>query len=168
MTKLTADSGVSDAGLRTTVLPQTSAGMIFHDGIAIGKFHGVIRPQTPSGWRTDIANLSRSSDGTVCPDRRRPSPGHEERHVDRFLHVAARFVEDLAHLARHVARERLLALGEQLRGAEEQLRTPRRRHEAPGAIRARGGLDGAFDVVPRGLLKQPDHIVGSGGISVFE
>ena len=74
LTKLTADSGVSDDGLNTTVLPHTSAGMIFHDGIAIGKFHGVITAQTPSGWRTDIANLSRSSDGTVWPYRRRPSP----------------------------------------------------------------------------------------------
>ena len=62
------------AGLNTTVLPQTSAGMIFHDGIAIGKFHGVMIPQTPSGWRTDIANLLRSSDGVVWPNMRRPSP----------------------------------------------------------------------------------------------
>ena len=67
LTKLTAESGVSVAGLKTTVLPQTSAGIIFHEGIAIGKFHGVITAQTPSGWRTDIANLSRSSEGTVWP-----------------------------------------------------------------------------------------------------
>src|SRR4030095_1127261 len=73
LTKLIADSGVSVAGLNTTVLPHTSAGAIFHDGIAIGKFHGVMIEQTPSGWRTDIANLSRSSDGTVCPYCRRPS-----------------------------------------------------------------------------------------------
>src|SRR5258705_12014387 len=65
LTKFNADSGVRVAGLNTTVLPQTSAGMIFHEGIAIGKFHGVMMPQTPSGWRTDMANLSRSSDGTV-------------------------------------------------------------------------------------------------------
>src|SRR5687767_4165872 len=74
LTKLTADSGVCDAGLKTTVLPQTRAGTIFHDGIAIGKFHGVMIEQTPSGCRTDIANLLRSSDGTVCPNIRRPSP----------------------------------------------------------------------------------------------
>ena len=73
-TKFSADSGVSVAGLKTTVLPQTSAGMIFHDGIAIGKFHGVMIAETPTGWRIDIANLSRSSDGTVCPYWRRPSP----------------------------------------------------------------------------------------------
>ena len=73
-TKLTADSGVCDAGLNTTVLPQTRAGMIFHEGIAIGKFQGVMIEHTPSGWRTDIANLLRSSDGTVWPNMRRPSP----------------------------------------------------------------------------------------------
>ena len=74
LTKLHADNGVCDAGLNTTVLPQTSAGMIFHEGIAIGKFHGVMIEHTPSGCRTDIANLLRSSDGTVCPNIRRPSP----------------------------------------------------------------------------------------------
>src|SRR5262245_30961103 len=67
LTKFTADNGVSDDGLNTTVLPHTSAGMIFHEGIAIGKFHDVMTAQTPNGWRTDIANLSRSSDGTVWP-----------------------------------------------------------------------------------------------------
>src|SRR5919205_2567840 len=60
LTKFTADSGVCDAGLKTTVLPHTSAGMIFHEGIAIGKFQGVMIEHTPSGWRTDIANLLRS------------------------------------------------------------------------------------------------------------
>ena len=64
-TKLIADIGVSDAGLNTTVLPQTSAGMIFQDGIAMGKFHGVITEQTPTGCRIDIANLLGSSEGTV-------------------------------------------------------------------------------------------------------
>ena len=66
--------GVSVAGLKTTVLPQTSAGSIFQLGIAIGKFHGVITPTTPIGWRTLMLNLSRSSDGVVWPNRRRPSP----------------------------------------------------------------------------------------------
>ena len=37
-TKRSPSSGVSVAGLKTTVLPQTSAGAIFQDGIAIGKF----------------------------------------------------------------------------------------------------------------------------------
>src|SRR5207342_3278046 len=67
-TKLTPDAGASSAGLNTTVLPHTRAGRIFHDGTAIGKFQAVIIPQTPIGWRIDIANLSRSSDGTVWPN----------------------------------------------------------------------------------------------------
>ena len=65
---------MSSAGLSTTVFPATSAGASFQAGIAIGKFQGVIAPTTPTGIRTDIWNLSRSSDGVVWPKRRRPSP----------------------------------------------------------------------------------------------
>ena len=65
---------MSVAGLKTTVLPHTRAGAIFQDGIAIGKFQGVITPITPIGWRTLMLNLSRSSLGVVWPNRRRPSP----------------------------------------------------------------------------------------------
>ncbi len=48
----TASSGVLLAGFHTTVLPAARAGAIFHAGIWIGKFHGVITPTTPSGLRT--------------------------------------------------------------------------------------------------------------------
>ena len=48
-TNISAHIGVSVAGLNTTVFPATSAGNIFQLGIAIGKFHGVITPTTPSG-----------------------------------------------------------------------------------------------------------------------
>ncbi len=65
---------MSDDGLNTTVLPVTSAGIVFQHGIAIGKFQGVMIPATPSGWRMLIAHLSGSSDGTVSPAIRRPSP----------------------------------------------------------------------------------------------
>ena len=68
------DSGVSSAGLITQVLPQTRAGNSFHDGMAMGKFQGVIMPQTPTGMRMDMANLSRSSEGVVWPKSLRPSP----------------------------------------------------------------------------------------------
>jgi hypothetical protein len=50
------------------------AGKSFQDGIAMGKFHGVIMAQTPRGWRTAMANLLGSSEGVVMPKRRRPSP----------------------------------------------------------------------------------------------
>src|SRR5271166_1633899 len=73
-TKLKTDNGVSCAGLMTAVLPATSAGNSFHDGIAMGKFHGVIMAQTPNGWRMAMANLLGSSEGTVGPNNLRPSP----------------------------------------------------------------------------------------------
>ncbi len=72
--KCQADSGVSPAGLNTAVLPATSAGMSFQEGIANGKFHGVMTPTTPIGTRADIAHLSRISLGVVTPYMRRPSP----------------------------------------------------------------------------------------------
>ena len=47
-----ADSGVSSAGLSTTVLPQASDGPSFQLAMLSGKFHGTIRPTTPSGsWK---------------------------------------------------------------------------------------------------------------------
>ena len=73
-TSRVAQCGVSLAGLNTTVLPVTSAGIIFQQGMAIGKFQGVMIPATPIGWRMLIAHLSGSSDGTVSPVMRRPSP----------------------------------------------------------------------------------------------
>src|SRR5690606_25782821 len=48
-TNSAARNGVSDAGFQTTALPATNAGSDFHEAMAIGKFHGVIRPATPTG-----------------------------------------------------------------------------------------------------------------------
>jgi hypothetical protein len=44
-----AVSGVSLAGLSTTVQPAASAGPIFRVAMAAGKFHGVTRTQTQTG-----------------------------------------------------------------------------------------------------------------------
>ena len=44
-----AVSGVSSAGLSSTVLPAASAGAKPQPAIGIGKFHGTITPTTPSG-----------------------------------------------------------------------------------------------------------------------
>ena len=46
-----AESGVSSAGFRTTVLPHASAGPSFQLAMFAGKFHGTMRPTTPSGSR---------------------------------------------------------------------------------------------------------------------
>ena len=42
-------SGVSSAGLTTTVLPAASAGAKPQPAIAMGKFQGTMTPTTPSG-----------------------------------------------------------------------------------------------------------------------
>ena len=48
-TTLAPVNGVSVAGLKTTVLPATSAGEIFQTGMETGKFHGVMAATTPRG-----------------------------------------------------------------------------------------------------------------------
>ena len=58
-------SGVSSLGLSTTVFPHASAGPSFHDAMSIGKFHGVIRPTTPSGSCSVIVRPS--AHGSVVP-----------------------------------------------------------------------------------------------------
>ena len=68
----------------TTVLPQTRAGINFQEGIAMGKFHGVIKPHTPTGCRTHIANLFESSDGSL-------------RSLIRLTAEAQRILSDVYH-----------------------------------------------------------------------
>ncbi len=65
-------SGVSSAGLSTTVLPAASAGASFHAAIVSGKFHGVISPTTPSDSRT--VNACPPATGIVSPSSRSGAP----------------------------------------------------------------------------------------------
>ncbi len=71
---LIATSGVSSAGLKTTALPANRAGISFQQGIAIGKFQGVMQPTTPIGTRSAKARFWRSSLGTTSPIGLRPWP----------------------------------------------------------------------------------------------
>ncbi len=70
--KRSAVSGVSSAGLRTTVLPAASAGPSFHEAIVSGKFQGVISATTPTGSRT--VNACPPATGIVSPSRRSGAP----------------------------------------------------------------------------------------------
>ncbi len=70
--KRSAVSGVSSAGLSTTVLPAASAGASFHDAIVSGKFHGVMSATTPSGSRT--VKAMPPAIGIVSPDGRSGAP----------------------------------------------------------------------------------------------
>src|SRR3989454_684600 len=87
--------------------------------------------------RNDVAELAAALAGDVVG------------HVDALLHVATRFGEDLAHLARHLARELLLATKHDLAGPVENLPALRRGMEGPGLKRAEPRLDRAIDVRPR-------------------
>jgi hypothetical protein len=65
--------GTSSAGLNTHAFPHTSAGNIFHVGMASGKLNGVMMPHTPIGRRYGhrplVAQLARHG----VPNSRRPS-----------------------------------------------------------------------------------------------
>jgi hypothetical protein len=61
-----AVSGVSSAGLCTTVLPIASAGASFQLAMRSGKFHGVTSAQTPSGSRK-VNECPRAATGSVWP-----------------------------------------------------------------------------------------------------
>jgi hypothetical protein len=60
-------SGVSSAGLSTTVLPAASAGPSFQLAMFIGKFHGTIKPTTPIGSRSVKSSPGRLT-GIVSPN----------------------------------------------------------------------------------------------------
>ncbi len=69
-----AHPGVHCAGLKTTVLPKARAGAIFQAGMAIGKFHGVIRPTTPTGSLVISTSTPGRTEGSFSPHRRSASP----------------------------------------------------------------------------------------------
>ena len=83
----------------TTVLPKASAGALFHAGIAIGKFHGVISPKTPSGSRYVSTATPGRVESTVTPCRRKRF-SREELEDARSAHdLAFAFGKGLAFLA---------------------------------------------------------------------
>ena len=92
---------------------------------------------------------------------------HVIRHVDGFLHIAARFVQNLAHFAGHVLGESFFALHQQLRGAKQNLGALGRGHEPPLFVRFRRGVDGRADILPGRGDKHSDELVGARWIAVF-
>src|ERR1700676_137498 len=77
-------NGVSVAGLKITVFPETNAGAIFQTGIETGKFHGAIAAITPSGCFSVYAKFFGNSLGSVSPPMRRPSPAMNSRMLIAF------------------------------------------------------------------------------------
>ena len=65
-------AGVILAGFQTTALPKASAGAIFHDAVAMGKFHGEITATTPSGSRvTSTSTPARVESGGIAENAQR-------------------------------------------------------------------------------------------------
>ena len=62
-----AVKGVSPGDLATTVQPAARAGPILRVIMAAGKFHGVMRPQTPTGWRIARTRFVGVEEGTTSP-----------------------------------------------------------------------------------------------------
>jgi len=67
-----AVSGVSSAGLSTTVQPAASAGALFQVASSSGKFQAMMAPTTPTGSRCEKATYSCPGTsvpeiGSVCP-----------------------------------------------------------------------------------------------------
>ena len=68
------------AGFSTTVLPQARAGATFQEAMLRGKFHGVMRPTTPSGSRKVMSTPSSTGkvlgplldDVAEAPEKPRP------------------------------------------------------------------------------------------------
>ena len=151
--KRSAVSGVSSAGLSTTVLPAASAGASFHAAMTSGKFHGVMSPTTPRGSRT--VNAWPPATGIVSPRQPLGRPRVEAERVDDHAHLAARVADRLAGVARLEHRELL----------EARLQRPRERVEvaSPGrgvdrAPRRSGGprpRDGRVDLLDAAAGDRP-------------
>ena len=75
-------AGTSSAGLKTTVQPYASAGATFHAGIAIGKFHGVMIPTTPSGSRSTSTSTPGRTLRMCSPATRSASPAKNRKICD--------------------------------------------------------------------------------------
>ena len=88
--------------------------------------------------------------------------GHVVAHVDRFLDVAARLREHLAHLARHQLRQLVLVLGEQRAEPEQDLTALRRGNEPPARVRLLRRLHSAIDVLGRRPRERADQIAVGG------
>jgi hypothetical protein len=74
-----AVSGVSLAGLSTTVQPAPSAGPILRVAIAAGKFHGVTSTQTPTGWCTTMIRLAPDGAVVTMPSIRTVSSAYQRK-----------------------------------------------------------------------------------------
>jgi hypothetical protein len=160
--------GTSSAGFRITLFPQTSAGNIFQVGMASGKLNGVIRPGHADGPAIRHGPLVPQLAGHGVAEQAAALDGGVVRRVDALLHVAARLVQDLAHLPRHGVGDLLLAFRQQVADAAQHIAPQRRRRPAPLVEAALRRLNRLLQVVTRGTGERADQIVRVGRVPVLE
>ena len=88
--------------------------------------------------------------------------------VDSFLDVAARFFEDFAHFAGHVAGVLFFALDQDFGGAEDDLGAARGRNQAPLGEGAFGSVHRCVHVGLVRSLEDGDNFAGVGWVAIFE
>jgi hypothetical protein len=100
----------------------------------------------------------------VCPHLTRdPSLGGDvERHVDRFLHVAAGLGNGLAHFAGHQLADLFLALQQHFGAAQDYFRALGLRRRLPGRECGLGGGDGLVHVFVGSLAKLCNQVAVAG------
>ena len=132
-------TGVTSLGLATTQLPAASAGAIFQVNRYSGRFHGLMQPTTPSGWRS--VRLRPASPWCDSLANWRGGRGEEAQVADRARDLdVARQGQRLAAIARFGAGEFLEArfqrVGELVAAsARARCRAARTRPETRGAPR---------------------------------
>jgi hypothetical protein len=67
--------------------------------------------------------------------------------IDRFLDIAARFFQDFAHFAGHVAGVLCFVANQNFADAKKNLGAARRRRVTPGVEGFTGGSDGGISVL---------------------
>ncbi len=77
--------------------------------MAIGKFHGVMMPTTPTGSRVISTSTPGRTDGTISPARRRRFAGEELEDLAGAGRLADALGQGLAFLARQQLAELFLA-----------------------------------------------------------
>ena len=120
-TKYSVVSGVSSAGLMTTVQPAASAGAILRVAIASGKFQGVMKKHGPTGRCVTIIRPVPSGFVPIASGDARRLLREPAQELAAVGHLAAGLRERLAHLERHQQRELVRPLHEQFPGRAQQL-----------------------------------------------
>ena len=147
-------SGLEDHGIPQHQRRQDLPGGDSH-GEVPGRDHSADAQRLPHAH----GELTRQLRGGGVTELATAFPSHVEAHVDGFLHVTARFLENLAHLPGHFPGQLFLPLHQHLGGAEKNLSAPRRRGQPPSVVGRLGGGDSVFQIALVGGV-EVTHQVG--------